>query len=479
MFPILDTVEAQTILKEKMFEDDGFEWFELKKDNNGKRYYGIADRDGKIILSPEYDGFIYYLDDVATFSIKSNNYEGILSKNGEWIIPLTRKYEEIYSNKRYYSVKKDGREGICNLSGKEIITPTQEYKYIAYYLGGFWGLSDDKIIPLNINLNGDKMDNSKFEEYVQNKENATIENFEKAKLMVYEALIFETAFFDKIRPVIDILLEQENLSELIYMKSLCYYKEGNVKQALKELKRNRKLTKSKKINEYDPNSEIYKNHSMISLYREEAQKYMKYEGDENAIPILKWFTKYDSTPYSHFLLAGCYYRLSNLKKAEKHYSYAQEIAKDNYPVLSGKISKILEHIRTLREIKRQQNLQIFAQVATAALVVGATATQSYMQSQKSSSTTNSQYNTKSQSNTNNQSKSDDNYYEYEWKCYHCNGTGRAEINKSLSVGGFGIKIEKVTCPECGKTYDKNSTVHKHETCSKCNGKGTLKERKHL
>lgn len=69
----------------------------------------------------------------------------------------------------------------------------------------------------------------------------------------------------------------------------------------------------------------------------------------------------------------------------------------------------------------------------------------------------------------------DDYYEYQ--CAHCNGTGRAEINRSINVGGFGIsEVVYVTCHECGKRYDKNGTIHRHEMCSKCHGKGKIRAR---
>lgn len=76
---------------------------------------------------------------------------------------------------------------------------------------------------------------------------------------------------------------------------------------------------------------------------------------------------------------------------------------------------------------------------------------------------------------NNRRNSNDDYYEYQ--CGFCNGTGRVTINRSKNMGNFGVgKVEKVRCYECGKEYDSNGTVHRHETCSKCNGKGKIRER---
>jgi hypothetical protein len=79
------------------------------------------------------------------------------------------------------------------------------------------------------------------------------------------------------------------------------------------------------------------------------------------------------------------------------------------------------------------------------------------------------------STKNNKRNPNDDYYEYQ--CGFCNGTGRVTINQSKNMGNFGIgNVEKVRCHECGKEYDSNATVHRHETCSKCHGKGKIRER---
>lgn len=348
-----------------------------------------------------------------------------------------------------------------------------------YLLGG--------VIILTIMISAKSVYSQSIQEECAQKENfENTEEFNNAKIILYNAIINESESFEDIRKRIEFLYEDINSSELLYMNGLNYYKEGNIKKALKALKKNKKLVRSQKIDEYDPNSIIWKNlydYSIVSLYRKEAEKHINSQKYDKAIPILKWFSECDSTPYSHYLLANCYYEQNALRKAEKHYGYAKKISskKIEYLPLSFEIDTLLWKVRTLREIKQQQ----IAQVAGAILLVGAAATQTYMQSQNNSTNTkkvstatapSSSFNStpSSSSNSNSQSNSDDDYYEYE--CQHCNGTGRVVVNRPLNVSTYGIKIEKVTCSECGKTYDKTSTVHKHETCSKCNGKGKIRER---
>lgn len=66
---------------------------------------------------------------------------------------------------------------------------------------------------------------------------------------------------------------------------------------------------------------------------------------------------------------------------------------------------------------------------------------------------------------------------YEYKCGHCNGTGRRVIERQKNMSNFGIgRVERVKCNECGKVYDKNGMSHTHQICDKCNGKGKIRER---
>mgnify|MGYP002620491701 CR=1 FL=1 len=54
-------------------------------------------------------------------------------------------------------------------------------------------------------------------------------------------------------------------------------------------------------------------------------------------------------------------------------------------------------------------------------------------------------------------------------CPRCSGKGTIVVEQSLTGGG--LKVEKVTCSECGATYDKRSTGHRHDRCPSCRGTG--------
>lgn len=391
-------IYAQSIQREYKIEDDGYKWYKLKKIIKGKTHYGIANNDKTTILTPEY-GWVSYRKKDKEFCVNSANgeYQGIFSLEGKWIIPLTREYNRVFFHyDNYYITKKDGLQGICNSSGNEIIPPI--YKEIIYADNTFkYQDNNGKWISLNIDINGNKIDNSKnrknrknrksIEELKRNNHisNFTKDEFDDAKLTVYEATIYEVAPFKDIQIVINMLLSQNYLSELIYLNGYCYYKEGYTKKALKELKRNKKLTINKKIEYYNPNNPIspeFKNISLVSLYRDEAFKHMKNKNYSKAIPIFKWFSNYDESPYSHIFLATCYYEQNKLKKAEKHFTYAYNITRENKnEELRDNISKVIEDIRILRTEKRQKNWKTFAQVTGVVLAAGTIATQAYMQSE--------------------------------------------------------------------------------------------------
>ena len=56
-------------------------------------------------------------------------------------------------------------------------------------------------------------------------------------------------------------------------------------------------------------------------------------------------------------------------------------------------------------------------------------------------------------------------------CPRCHGEKTVVTEHSITVAGYGLRQEKTTCQQCGKSYDKTSRSHKHETCPSCHGKG--------
>lgn len=153
-----------------------------------------------------------------------------------------------------------------------------------------------------------------------------------------------------------------------------------------------------------------------------------------------------------------------------------------FAVNKAKYAQVLKNTQAKIDAQKAQQQQMILSILSAttnALSQAASNSQSsYNKSgtvyKSNNTTTVKQNNAKTQSNSNSQSKSDDDYYEYE--CKHCDGTGRIVRHEPLHSSSFGIKIDKVKCPECGKTYDKNEYVHKHEICPKCKGKGKFREK---
>lgn len=148
---------SSKITKIRQIEDDGYVWYKLYKSGG---YYGIENIKGRIILSPIYE-LVYYSKNSKNFIIKTRHYEGVISKNGNWIIPLNREYNSVIasSSDEFYYVKKNGYEGVCNANGKEVISP-KKYKEIIYS-GQEFKCKDrkGKWNSLNINIHETSLNN--------------------------------------------------------------------------------------------------------------------------------------------------------------------------------------------------------------------------------------------------------------------------------------------------------------------------------
>ncbi len=81
---------------------------------------------------------------------------GAKNKNGQWIIPLSRGYEDIMycregAPKTYFSVTRNGKEGVCEITGREIIRP--KYNFIFYSsINGFMYSSSGSVDAPNYEL---------------------------------------------------------------------------------------------------------------------------------------------------------------------------------------------------------------------------------------------------------------------------------------------------------------------------------------
>ncbi|MBQ5873926.1 MAG: hypothetical protein IIW58_07270 [Bacteroidales bacterium] len=76
---------SSSIEKEYKVEDDGFTWYKLSKEVNGKSKYGIANSSGTTLISTKYD-MVYWDTDDKYFRVKNNGYDGAVSKSGTVII---------------------------------------------------------------------------------------------------------------------------------------------------------------------------------------------------------------------------------------------------------------------------------------------------------------------------------------------------------------------------------------------------------
>lgn len=173
----------KTIKKTRKVGDDGFVWYRLERAG----LYGIESSDGKRILSPEY-GYIYYDEDSGNFRVecKGGCHQGILTKDGSWLIPLNREYDKIYymDSDGYYSVEKDGYEGACDIKGKEIIAPNR-YKSIILVSNKFeYKDNDGHWKSLNIDKYGNKI-------IPENDNNATNLNSQKTPFKLGEKKFYK------------------------------------------------------------------------------------------------------------------------------------------------------------------------------------------------------------------------------------------------------------------------------------------------
>lgn len=127
---------------------DGFEWYKICK--NGK--YGAEDRNGQLLIPCEYDAISYYdwLDIPGYFWVRSKKQgmgEGMYSRKGECVIPISRNYhsltlrdwnrEEVGAYFQYCTNSGEGNTGICNIRGEKVFEANCHYDDIKpYYRNG-------------------------------------------------------------------------------------------------------------------------------------------------------------------------------------------------------------------------------------------------------------------------------------------------------------------------------------------------------
>ena len=115
--------------KEYHVEDDGFEWYELIKYENGETYHGAQDKYGNTIIPYHKNMYFYYA--FGSFTICSDNKKGIVDIGGHLIVPMEYDRALRCDDSRFYyphiMVEKEGNIGIYNLFGKCLIPVSRKY----------------------------------------------------------------------------------------------------------------------------------------------------------------------------------------------------------------------------------------------------------------------------------------------------------------------------------------------------------------
>ena len=107
-------------------EEDGFVWYELTQ--NISQHGAENESGGSIVPVGDYD--IMYFS--GYFLLFSHNHEGIYSKDGQEVIPLSSQYEHVLPLGNYFQVERKGKVGVCDIQGEEIIPTDKGYSDIVY-----------------------------------------------------------------------------------------------------------------------------------------------------------------------------------------------------------------------------------------------------------------------------------------------------------------------------------------------------------
>ena len=120
-----------TITKTRKVGEDGFIWYELKKDG----LYGAADIEGRIIIPIKYTYIYYYASSYGPhyFLVSDNDFEGIYTRLGNCIIPTEKHFTNVsfetehnYNNKLFLGVtcmNNNGQLAFYDIRGNEVIPP--------------------------------------------------------------------------------------------------------------------------------------------------------------------------------------------------------------------------------------------------------------------------------------------------------------------------------------------------------------------
>lgn len=136
--------QLSDITKTLHVEDDGFVWYELKKNE----LYGASNVEGKTIVPINYSNISYYCQDrdeynehkptgVHYFEVEEDEYTGVYTREGTMVIPTSKHFTFVIlqnlDDKWYWNVDDDSGEGLLDIRGREIISTKKGYKYIQIF----------------------------------------------------------------------------------------------------------------------------------------------------------------------------------------------------------------------------------------------------------------------------------------------------------------------------------------------------------
>ena len=148
-------------------EVKGTKYYRVGKTVDGMRLWGLLNSKGNEIL-PVYSKYMsrHINEDTGkvfySISDYTGNYYGAIDINGNWIIPLSKKFTSAsciqLSYGKYYICKKNGFYGLYDSNFDEVISPDfddmggfEGTNYIKFKLNGFWG-----VMTLQTNTNTTK-----------------------------------------------------------------------------------------------------------------------------------------------------------------------------------------------------------------------------------------------------------------------------------------------------------------------------------
>ena len=122
-----DTLNVNNVEKEDMLE--GKEGIHLKEEDAGREKWGFIDKDGHVMIYPEYDfASPFYCDRARVFvgttsfmGSPENGKFGFVDRNGETVIPITYDYAFDFNQNNQAIVQKEGKYGVIDTEGNVVI----------------------------------------------------------------------------------------------------------------------------------------------------------------------------------------------------------------------------------------------------------------------------------------------------------------------------------------------------------------------